>query len=395
MYFLIITAVATVVVLWAILWPHSSLLIPVARRGDRTLRQVALTFDDGPHPEYTPVVLDVLAEFGIKTTFFCLGRQVERYPELTRRIHEEGHLIGSHSYDHSFRFYFSRTRSTYRQMVKAGRCIEAVAGYFPRFYRPPLGIKTPPQCFAAGSLSLCIVGWSRRVFEGSYSRLNEAKVQKLAASLRNGDIVLLHDGRITPGGKDVVLPGYKEELAQRLREFLKRVLDAGFQPVRADQLLHEEGAMPAPPFDVERRWNLRQLLRSLMVEYSDPRSLGLSVGAGVFLGCTPLLGLHAILALLVALKFRLNKVAAVAGTHISNPLFAPFILYGSIEIGWFVQHRDWLDLDLAALGPSDFFNYADSLFFSWVIGSLILGAVLAILLGTLTYALLLTRRKPA
>lgn len=395
MYFLIITAIATVVVLWAILWPHSSLLCPVARKGDRSLRQIALTFDDGPHPEYTPVVLDVLAEFGIKTTFFCLGRQVERYPELTRRIHEEGHLIGSHSYDHSFRFYFSGTRATYRQMVKAGRSIEAVTGYFPKFYRPPVGIKTPPQCFASGSLSLCIVGWSRRAFEGSYSRLNEAKVQKLAASLKNGDIVLLHDGRISPGGKELVLPGYKEELAQRLREFLKRVIDGGYQMVRVDELLHEEASMPSPPIDVERKWNLRQLFRSLLSEYSDPRSLGLSVGAGVFVGCTPLWGLHAILALLVALKFRLNKVAALIGTHISNPLFAPFVLYGSVEIGWFVQHGDWLDLDMTALRSSDFFNYADSLFFSWVLGSLILGAVLALLLGSLTYALFLSRRKPA
>lgn len=385
MYFLIITAVAVTIFLWAILWPHSSLLYPIFRRGDRSLKQIALTFDDGPHPEYTPVVLDVLDEFGIKATFFCLGRQIDRYPELAAQIHQRGHLIGSHSYDHSFSFYFSGTRRTFDHILKAGKSIEAITGYFPRFYRPPVGIKTPPQTFAAGRLSLLMIGWSRRAFEGSYARLNAAKVKKLVSSVRNGDIVLLHDGRITPGGKELLLPGYKEELVKWLREFLRQTLDAGFKPVRVDELLREEAATTPPPKGLQVRSGLRTLYQSLLLENSDPKSIAISVALGVFLGCTPLFGLHTILGLLLAIKLRMNKAGVFAGTHISNPLFAPFVIYASVQLGWFLRHGHWLDLQFSRKGAKQLIHFADKLFFSWLAGSLVLGVTLALIFGSCAY----------
>lgn len=99
---------------------------------------VYLTFDDGPDPEWTPRVLDVLWQAGAEATFFAIGQQVQRAPELIRRVHTAGHAIGNHTYSHRHP-WFMTSRTARAQVRDGAKALSDVLGVAPRFYRPPHG----------------------------------------------------------------------------------------------------------------------------------------------------------------------------------------------------------------------------------------------------------------
>jgi peptidoglycan/xylan/chitin deacetylase (PgdA/CDA1 family) len=162
---------------------------------ERTLRthdRIALTFDDGPHPEGTPAVLDELAGRGARATFFLVGEQVASRPALARRIVEEGHEIGVHGYRHTL-LLRRRVRELAVDLDRALGVIEDATGCSPALYRPPYGV------FSRGALAHVRArgwrpllwsrwgrDWERRATPSSIAR-------RASARLRPGDVVLLHD----------------------------------------------------------------------------------------------------------------------------------------------------------------------------------------------------------
>jgi peptidoglycan/xylan/chitin deacetylase (PgdA/CDA1 family) len=160
-------------------------------RGRKDRPAVALTFDDGPS-EDTERVLDVLAEHDAKGAFFMIGRHVERYPAIARRIVSEGHAIGNHSYSHPIYLYRSRA-STDAELRRAQQVIADVTGIQPRWARPPGGVRTPAYFAAARELDLPTVQWSA---SGCDWRLRTASsiVRSVMDDVGSGAIVLLHDG---------------------------------------------------------------------------------------------------------------------------------------------------------------------------------------------------------
>lgn len=155
-------------------------------------QRVALTFDDGPHPEGTAQVLEVLAELGVPATFFLCGEQVVRYPEVAREIAEGGHSIGVHGFRHLL-LLVRAPHATLRDMRSARDAIEQATGVRSRLYRPPYGVATPAAIVAARRLGLRPVLWSRwgRDWE---ARSTAASVTALATrDLRGSEVVLLHD----------------------------------------------------------------------------------------------------------------------------------------------------------------------------------------------------------
>jgi peptidoglycan-N-acetylglucosamine deacetylase len=153
---------------------------------------VALTFDDGPHPQGTPAALEVLAEAGATATFFLVGEQVERWPAVAAEIAAAGHEIALHGYRHRLMLR-RRTTAVERDLDRAVEIIAAATGVAPRCYRPPYGV------FSAGGLGLirrrgwAPMLWSRwgRDWE---ARTTPAEIARRAsADLRAGDVVLLHD----------------------------------------------------------------------------------------------------------------------------------------------------------------------------------------------------------
>lgn len=170
---------------------RSQLLGETIWRGDAATNSVALTFDDGPSCE-TEAILDLLRERGLKATFFMIGEAVERNPRVARRVAEDGHEIGNHSYTHPV-FLFRRAAETVRQLERAQQVIERAAGVRPRFARPPCGVRTRAYFRAARRLGLRTIQWDATGYD--WKRIGPREIAARAlAEARAGSIILLHDG---------------------------------------------------------------------------------------------------------------------------------------------------------------------------------------------------------
>ena len=153
---------------------------------------VSLTFDDGPNPYATPIILDALGRAGVHATFFFLGRHVERWPEIARRAATEGHQIGNHGYYHR-KLHFRGTGYVRDDLGRGKRAIEAVCGVTPAFFRAPHGFRSPWVTAIARSLGERTVGWSLGVWDTDLPG-TDAIVSRTVEGARPGYILLLHDG---------------------------------------------------------------------------------------------------------------------------------------------------------------------------------------------------------
>jgi peptidoglycan/xylan/chitin deacetylase (PgdA/CDA1 family) len=190
----------------------------VVCRGPRGRGEVALTFDDGPHPETTPEVLRVLTGTPHRATFFVLGQKVRKYPELARAIVDAGHTIGIHGDTHD-RLHSFRTPWRVRdELLRAADAIEAASGKRPQLFRPPLGHTTPATMRGARRAGVTPIGWSARGYDGIRGRQPDAVVRGVRRSLDDGAIVLLHDAAenddFVPAGVSA-LPLLLAELGER------------------------------------------------------------------------------------------------------------------------------------------------------------------------------------
>jgi peptidoglycan/xylan/chitin deacetylase (PgdA/CDA1 family) len=153
---------------------------------------VALTFDDGPHPEGTPAVLDLLAAAGARATFFLVGEQVERRPELAARIAAEGHLVALHGYRH--RLQLRLTRAAVTDDIRQGAAtVEQATGVSPAWHRPPYGIYSPAGLRAAREAGLSPLLWSRWGKDWRKFTTPGRIVARATRAVIGGDVILLHD----------------------------------------------------------------------------------------------------------------------------------------------------------------------------------------------------------
>jgi len=171
---------------------NSPVFGPALGKIENGRKVVALTFDDGPNPDATPLILDTLREKGVRATFFILGSHAERWPELVRRISHEGHQIGNHGYFHrklQFKspFYVSRD-------IRLGiRAIKRAGAPAPRYFRAPHGFRSPWTTPIASSYGERTVGWSLGVWDSDRPGVDEI-VRRTLEGVEPGSIVLLHDG---------------------------------------------------------------------------------------------------------------------------------------------------------------------------------------------------------
>jgi peptidoglycan/xylan/chitin deacetylase (PgdA/CDA1 family) len=153
---------------------------------------IALTFDDGPHPEGTPAVLDVLARVGARATFFLVGEQVARYPTVAAEIAAAGHEIAIHGYRHVL--LLRRAPSALRRdLVRAHDVIATATGTEPTLYRPPYGVFSGPALQIARELGWRTLLWSRWGRDWERRATPEKIAARASRSLAGGDVVLLHD----------------------------------------------------------------------------------------------------------------------------------------------------------------------------------------------------------
>lgn len=154
-------------------------------------KRIAITFDDGPHP-MTLQALQILKKYNAKATFFCIGKNIEQYPEIFRQIIEEGHIVGNHSYNHSPFFDFYRKNGVIRELNKTDAIIEKVSGKKAQLFRPPYGVTNPSIRRALTVTKHTVIGWNIRSLDGAIKNENII-FNRIVKRISPGGIVLLHD----------------------------------------------------------------------------------------------------------------------------------------------------------------------------------------------------------
>ncbi|RQO68827.1 polysaccharide deacetylase family protein [Aquitalea sp. FJL05] len=204
------------------LLPRCSLLganlsrLPAAaiRRGE-----VAITIDDGPDPAVTPAVLDILRQYGVKATFFCIGERAAQYPALCRQAALDGHAVENHGQRHRKHTSLFGLAGWRREVGEGRATLQAITGQSPRFFRPIAGLRNPLLDPVLQREGLFLASWTRRGYD---TRVQDPELvyTRLLRNLAAGDILLLHDGNAarTADGQPLilaVLPRVLEELARR------------------------------------------------------------------------------------------------------------------------------------------------------------------------------------
>lgn len=189
---------------------------------------IAFTFDDGPDPTYTPVLLDVLKENGVKATFFVVGSKAEKNPDIIRRMHMEGHLLGIHNYEHTSNWLMSPWKVK-KGIEKTAAIIEEITGERTVYYRPPWGILNLID-FIKKSRYFIIL-WSISAEDWKTSGGSD-KIRRALSGIKGGDVVLLHDCGDTPGA-DIEAPAITIEA---LKDVLPAVKAKGYTCVRVDEM---------------------------------------------------------------------------------------------------------------------------------------------------------------
>lgn len=200
-----------------------------------TEKIVALTFDDGPNDPYTSQILDILDSYDIKATFFAIGKNVELYPETARRIVNEGHALGNHSYSHNANHALTNYGS--RDMFLAQEVLFDIVGVKPHLYRPPHGKTTPWELQEVSNGGLVTVTWTTSANElGSASP--ESFAQKIVNKTAPGKIILMHDGY---GTEHDNRNSDKTLTVKALPLIIEKLQDAGYEFVTVPDLFN----MPA------------------------------------------------------------------------------------------------------------------------------------------------------
>lgn len=161
-------------------------------RGDPTRKEVALTFDDGPHPAYTPKLLDILDRYGVKATFFVVGMMARRYPNLVKEEAARGHVVGNHTYHHVDLTKLSEEEIA-DEIQRCDDVLKRILGKQPRYFRPPGGDYNAKIAQISQSMGHTMVLWTDD--PGDYANPGEDVIlERTLGRVRNGGIILMHDG---------------------------------------------------------------------------------------------------------------------------------------------------------------------------------------------------------
>jgi len=202
---------------------HSNFFLPVICSGPTVKKQIALSFDDGPAIAYTPEIVGILREERVEAAFFCIGSRIAGNEAIFRQIHEEGHIIGNHSFSHHFWFDMYSSRKMLADLKMMDSAMEKAAGLQPKFFRPPYGVTNPNLRRAIIAGGYTPIGWNIRSLDTVIN--NEKKLLKrINNSLQPGAIILFHD---TSETTLAILP-----------RFLREVKASGYEIVRLDKMLN-------------------------------------------------------------------------------------------------------------------------------------------------------------
>ncbi|AIQ51630.1 polysaccharide deacetylase family protein [Paenibacillus sp. FSL R7-0331] len=199
--------------------------------------EFALTFDDGPDPRYTPLLLDLLKRYDAKATFFVVGSHAEQNPEIIKRIHDEGHLIGIHNYVHKTN-WLMRPATVKQQIKRTDDIIYSITGVRSTYYRPPWGIVNLFDFSKRRQVQ--IVLWSAMFGDWKEKLGAERLTGKLMSKLGPGEVMLLHDCGTTLGAD----PNAPEHMLIALERMLQEADSRGLRSIRIDDMIKQVQASP-------------------------------------------------------------------------------------------------------------------------------------------------------
>ena len=181
----------------------------------------SITFDDGPNPRATPLILDVLKREGVSATFFVLGRHADRWPDLVKRMSDEGHQLGNHGYQHQ-KLHRKSPAYVRTDLERGAEAIEKASGVRPTVFRAPHGFRNPWVTPIARSLGERTIGWSLGVWDSAKPGADQI-VRRTLDGMRAGSILLLHDGDGYDAGGD------RMQTAEALPRIIEGLRGRGFR----------------------------------------------------------------------------------------------------------------------------------------------------------------------
>jgi peptidoglycan/xylan/chitin deacetylase (PgdA/CDA1 family) len=229
----LVLALAAGLLLWPVFDVNSSIWAPTRSRAARPGRVVALTFDDGPDPDFTPRVLEILEAKQVSAAFFVVGEHVRAHPEVVERIVSAGHVIGNHSNRHGTWFHFLLWGGARRELSACDRAIRAAIGKAPRFFRSPQGFKNPALGDVLRAMDFVTVGWQVRGLD-AIERDADKIVRRIVSGVSPGDVVQMHDGSTSLGLHD------RSAMLRALPRIIDSVRGSGLDFIRLDRLLEIE-----------------------------------------------------------------------------------------------------------------------------------------------------------
>lgn len=193
---------------------------------------VALTFDDGPSPRWTPEILDALKEKHVKGTFFMIGEHVLRYPDVARRVAIEGHEIGNHSFDHKGIFFY-KAEEAKKEVLECEKAVRSVTGVTTKYFRPPKAWINDEEKAVFKDMGYRVILWSLNskdwvTFDDKYI------VSFLVKNVRPGDIILFHDS----GGALGTEGGDRSETVKSIPLLIEKLQAKGYRFVTISEMFN-------------------------------------------------------------------------------------------------------------------------------------------------------------
>lgn len=222
---IIILGLVVTLLAWGSFNICSGMYIKARCRGSEKEKKIALSFDDGPHSEITPIVLNILRKHNIKAGFFLIGNMVEQNIPLLNQILEEGHMVGNHSFSHKNAYGFFSRRRVLKDLQKTEALIYHTSGKRIRLFRPPFGVSNPNIAWAARKLGYTVVGWSIRSLD-TMGKSKDKIINRVTRRLKPGSLILFHDTHA--------------DIIPILEAVIKNAAEKGYEFASPDLLLNAE-----------------------------------------------------------------------------------------------------------------------------------------------------------
>lgn len=205
----------------------------IVRTGSPQKDFIAITFDDGPDPVYTPQILDILKKYDVKATFFMVGKHVEMFPEVAERIVEEGHEIGNHTYSHKNLLFLSKEQAE-KEVLDSQKAIEKITGRKPELFRPPRGLYSQAVREIIEEHEYKLVLWS--LSSRDWTEISARQIRdQIVLHVSGGDIILFHDS----GSIIARSGGDRKNTVRALPEIIVMLKEEGYEFITVTGLLEK------------------------------------------------------------------------------------------------------------------------------------------------------------